>query len=113
MNNINWKQLKQYQEVFGLSKMLYLWSEYLSFSDQYWHSLDNDKNKNLVYVFHNWRSSSRVFGMDDFAVLCQRIEEKIQKQQDYMDNIFQLRQIYDTNIKELNKYFINMEQSNE
>lgn len=114
MSKINWQQLKRYQDIFGLKKMLFLWQEYLSCSEQYWQNIKDINSKNALYAFHNWRSSSKIFGMEDFAALCQRIEDKLQRQNyNCTDTVLQLRKIYDEDINEIKQYFIDMEQNNE
>ncbi len=114
MSKVNWRQLIQYREVLGLKKMHCLWQEFLSCSAQCWHNLELNKTKNMIYIFHNWRSSSKVFGMDEFSALCQRIEDNLQKQNhNNFESIHNLRQIYDANVEEVNQYFVKMEQNNE
>lgn len=76
---VNLKQLNAYRDIFGQEKMLFLWREYLEQSAEAWTVLDELDWSLKRSKFHNWRSSSLVFGMEDFAGLCTRIEENILK----------------------------------
>lgn len=76
---VNPKQLQTYQKIFGIEKMLYLWREYLEQSDAAWAVLDELDWNLKRSKFHNWRSSSLVFGMETFARMCTLIEENILK----------------------------------
>ena len=66
MTNINQKQLDEYLDIFGKSKMQGLLRDYLAESSKSWERLDKISDKEKRHVFHCWRSSSLVFGMEDF-----------------------------------------------
>lgn len=74
---INHKQLDEYLDIFGKSKMQGLLKDYLAESNKSWEILDKIPNAEKRHVFHNWRSSSLVFGMEDFSRICTKIEDDL------------------------------------
>ncbi len=74
---VNPERINAYARIFGAGKMQALWAEYLEQSAQAWGTMDQADWKYRRARFHNWRSSSLVFGMEDFSGLCTRIEENI------------------------------------
>ena len=77
MTNINQKQLCEYLDIFGKSKMQGLLKDYLAESNKSWELLDNISDHEKRRVFHCWRSSSLVFGMEDFSRICTKIEDDL------------------------------------
>ena len=77
MTNINQKQLCEYLNIFGKSKMQGLLKDYLAQSNKSWDSLHNVSDKEKSRIFHCWRSSSLVFGMEDFSNICTKIEDNL------------------------------------
>ena len=75
MTNINQKQLDEYLNIFGKSKMQGLLKDYLAESSKSWAALDKFSDAEKQQVFHCWRSSSLVFGMEDFSKMCTKIED--------------------------------------
>lgn len=75
MTNINQKQLDEYLDIFGKNKMQGLLKDYLAESSKSWASLDKFSDAEKQRVFHCWRSSSLVFGMEDFSKMCTKIED--------------------------------------
>ena len=75
MTKINQKQLDEYLDIFGKSKMQGLLKDYLAESSKSWDNLDKISDKEKCRVFHCWRSSSLVFGMEDFSRICTKIED--------------------------------------
>lgn len=75
MTNINQKQLCEYLDIFGKSKMQGLLKDYLAESNKSWSSIDKISLAEKRRVFHCWRSSSLVFGMEDFSRICTKIED--------------------------------------
>ena len=71
--------MKKHLEVFGLSKMLYLWQEYRQEAKDAWQKMNTLDWEQKQLVFHNWRSGSKIFGMNEFALKSQIIEENILK----------------------------------
>ena len=77
MTNINQKQLCEYLDIFGKSKMQGLLKDYLAESNKSWERLDKISDHEKRRVFHCWRSSSLVFGMEDFSRICTKIEDDL------------------------------------
>ena len=77
MTNINQKQLSEYLDIFGKNKMQGLLKDYLAQSTKSWETLDKISDKEKRQVFHCWRSSSLVFGMEDFSRICTKIEDDL------------------------------------
>ncbi len=75
MTKINQKQLAEYLDIFGKNTMRSLLKDYLAQSTKSWESLDKISDSEKQRVFHCWRSSSLVFGMEDFSKLCTKIED--------------------------------------
>ena len=104
---INQKQFMEYYDVFGSQKMMFLWEEFLSCSFQKWSQLPDVDWQQKRQYFHNWRSSSKVFGMEDFALLCQKIEEKIIKKR-YSEAeklLFEAKQLYEDSTQQVVAFF--------
>lgn len=74
---INLRRFGEYKNIFGWDKMRCLWQEYLLQSHQNWQDMATLDFADQRLLFHNWRSSSLVFGMDKYAACCQRIEDHI------------------------------------
>ena len=74
---INIKEIEQYLFVFGYAKFKQLWLEFLKCSAQNWQILETLSMDEKKYIFHNWRAGSKIFGMDEFANLCQKTEDCI------------------------------------
>ena len=77
MTNINQKQLCEYLDIFGKNKMQGLLKDYLAESTKSWDTLDKISDKEKRHIFHCWRSSSLVFGMEDFSKICTKIEDDL------------------------------------
>ena len=77
MTNINQKQLCEYLNIFGKNKMQGLLKDYLAQSEKSWGSLNSISDKEKSRIFHCWRSSSLVFGMEDFSKICTKIEDNL------------------------------------
>lgn len=75
MTKINQKQLDEYLDIFGKNTMQGLLKDYLAQSSKSWETLDKISDAEKCRVFHCWRSSSLVFGMEDFSRLCTKIED--------------------------------------
>lgn len=111
ISKINTRRLNEYKEVFGLQKLRFLWHEYIEQSTHNWQNMETADWKTKRQMFHNWRSSSQVFGMDDFARLCQIIEDKILKRHfDGLEQkIAESRSIYDQSAGDVGLIFLQME----
>lgn len=77
MTNINQKQLCEYLDIFGKSKMQGLLKDYLAESTKSWSNLDKVSDCEKRRLFHCWRSSSLVFGMEEFSKICTKIEDDL------------------------------------
>ncbi len=75
MTKINHKQLGEYLDIFGKNTIQGLFKDYMALSAKSWETLDKVSDAERCRVFHCWRSSSLVFGMDDFSKLCTKIED--------------------------------------
>ena len=75
MTNINQKQLCEYLDIFGKNKMQGLLKDYLAESNKSWNTIDKISLSEKRRVFHCWRSSSLVFGMEEFSRICTKIED--------------------------------------
>ncbi len=111
INKINTRRLNEYKEVFGTQKLRFLWNEYLEQSSQNWQKLNAADWETKRQMFHNWRSASQVFGMDDFARICQTIEDKILKRhfEKLEQKIVDSREIYEQSIGDVGIIFLQME----
>lgn len=72
---VNLSHLQEYQKIFGLLKIRRLWEDFITLSEQSWQSVGIQPPEQLRLTFHSWKSSSLVFGMDDFSHHCSVIEE--------------------------------------
>ena len=81
---VNLSQLENYKNIFGFEKFGYLWNEFVEQSQKAWTAMEDLDINHKRSQFHNWRSSSLVFGMEDFASLCTKIEEDILKNRQQM-----------------------------
>lgn len=79
--DIDLSMLKQYEDIFGKEKMLFLFNEYLE-------KVNTDKPKiselikendlnGLRIIYHSLASASLVFGIKNFAKTARKIEELI------------------------------------
>ena len=102
MTNINQKQLDEYLDIFGKSKMQGLLKDYLAESSKSWAALDKFSDAEKQQVFHCWRSSSLVFGMEDFSKMCTTIEDdflnnRLGKIANFILDVIRLREEYGFN----------------
>lgn len=105
---INHRHLEEYRTIFGQDKMFRLWHDFLENAEQGWLSLNCDDYKALRLLFHSWKSSSLVFGMDDFSHCCAQIEENILSHHHWdklAEMIEQSKNCYQDSVKEVNAYF--------
>lgn len=77
MQKINIKQFNKYKKIFGIQKIQALWEDFVNQAEDAWQKMDILEMEACRYIFHNWRSSGKIFGLDDFSQLCQQIEENI------------------------------------
>ena len=109
---INLSQVEEYENIFGFEKLKKIFIDYQEQSNQFWSTLDELDSKTqeeLRILFHNWRSSSLIFGMDGFALLCEQAENLIVngKNTDKLPEIVsQAKIVFEAHLIEL-KYFFN------
>ena len=107
--------MKEYLEVFGLNKMLYLWQEYRQEAKDAWQKMDKINWEQKKLVFNNWRSGSKIFGMNEFANKSQAIEENILKKRldKASSQILEAKEVFDIEFKKVEEFFMQMEQDND
>lgn len=112
---INYEEIERYLSVFGKDKFCGLWNEFLNCSAENWQNMDNIEFAKKRYVFHNWRSGSKIFGMDKFSTLCQRAEDCIIncRTEKAIQLINECRECYTEQITAVKQYLFMMEQENE
>ncbi len=100
---INQQQLNEYLDVFGSEKMLFLWHEFVAQAEQTWGAFPHMDWEQRRRAFHNWRNGGRIFGLDDFADLCQSIEDQILRRhmQNLEARISECRSLYRQGITEV------------
>ena len=74
---LNLSRFDEYRNVFGTKKIYSLWCEFIEQSKQNWKNIEDANWEEKRLIFHSWRSSSQVFGMDDFSAICLVIEDRI------------------------------------
>ena len=111
MHKINTKQLNKYKNIFGTHKMQMLWNEFIDQAEDSWQKMDELDWESRRYVFHNWKSGGKIFGLDDFSQSCQEIEENILTHRFVKaeKQISLAKHIYKENISAVNKIFLQME----
>ncbi|MBE6445431.1 MAG: hypothetical protein E7019_05235 [Alphaproteobacteria bacterium] len=92
--------------------MLFLWQEYKREADLSWQKMDKLDWEQKKLVFHNWRSGSKIFGMNEFARKSQIIEENILKKRLKKASlqILEAKELFDVEFKEVERFFMQMEQ---
>lgn len=105
---INKSSIEQYRDIFGAEKMAYLWSEFLEKAHSDFAQVDKYLNNNayneLRLIYHSLRSSSLIFGMEDFSAVCKKIEEQILERssvEGLKEKVKIGQQIFDKDIKEI------------
>lgn len=112
---VNKKQIENYKTIFGMEKINFLWDEFLSYSVTVWEGVEEIDPVYQRTAFHNWRSSSLVFGMEDFSQLCTKIEEDILKNrvEQLSKQIKECKKCYEESIKAVAPILKKLEQKNE
>lgn len=105
---VNWAQFNEYEQMLGADKFQALWQDFLNLSEHYWQELENLETSAMRYNFHNWRSNSKVFGMDAFAAYCSEIEEALLADAsvtDLSEQITQSKLCFNQTTATINAYF--------
>ncbi|MBR2033131.1 MAG: hypothetical protein IKA03_00480 [Alphaproteobacteria bacterium] len=111
MQKVNIKQFNKYKNIFGETKMLALWKEFVAQAECFWKQMSHFEWEDKRLLFHNWRSGSQVFGLGEFSACCQQIEENIinhrfaKAEKQAMES----KQIYQESLEEINMIFSQME----
>ena len=112
---VNWRHLNEYARIFGLSKMHGLWCEFVKQGTFSWKEIETGDLEGRRLIFHSWKSSSQIFGMDEFSALCASLEEHIlSRRLDKLDEaVEQCRQCYHNSVQEIIPYFAKMDDKND
>lgn len=108
---LNLIRFSEYKNVFGCQKILSLWNEFLAQSAKNWQNINNSDWEEKRLIFHSWRSSSQVFGMDDFSAICLIIEDRIIRHKfSGLDKMIANSQIiFDESVKQVMSFFAKTE----
>lgn len=102
---VNIENIKQYQGIFGLVKMKNLWKEFVDDAKDKLSGIENKSSEQQRLNYHSLRSSSLIFGMQEFSELCHQYEEKILSGIDLLDDeIDESRKLLIETILEVNTY---------
>lgn len=112
---LNLSRLDEYKNVFGTQKICSLWNEFIAQSKKNWQTVDNADWEGKRLIFHSWRSSSQVFGMDDFSAICLVIEDRIIRHRlNGLDKlIVKSQDIFEESVKQAALIFSKMEPQND
>lgn len=104
---INYEAINQYQAIFGRPKMQKLWQDFLDEAAQKWQIIEQNQPDSLRLQFHSFKSSSLVFGMENFSKACAAVEEDIINGggRNLVELIEIARLQYKQSIKEVSAYF--------
>lgn len=107
MQQINIKQFNKYKNIFGKTKMLTLWKEFVAQAESSWQQMSHFEWEDKRHLFHNWRSGSQVFGLGEFSIRCQQIEENIINHRfaKAEKQIMECKQIYQESVEKANAIF--------
>ncbi len=100
--------LQEYENIFKTDKMLWLWQEFTADSAEKWKKLPQMNDEQVRLALHCWKSSSLIFGMDEFARGCGVLENKLLKHQpaaDLAEPLQQLKQCYAASTTLVTAYF--------
>lgn len=105
------ENLLQYEKIFGLEKMQFLFGEFQNKAQEELQKADSflksGKINALRLTYHNMRAASLVFGMNKFSEQCALIEENIinGKIAESLEKDIKLSKImFDAEIKEVHAY---------
>ena len=77
MTAINKDAFEQYRKVFGTEKMRLLWQEFYESTENKLQQIEKQSPEDIRLCFHTLRSSSLVFGLEEFSKTCEMIEEAV------------------------------------
>lgn len=108
---VKFRRLEEYRKIFGLRKIRRLWLRFLRVSESSWLILSQTPPEfppDLRLIFHSWKSSSLIFGMDEFSRRCSRIEDNLlcrRHQKAFLREVDKLRACYQNSTQQINDYF--------
>ena len=82
---INKKTLEQYCQIFGRERMKSLWSDFQTTTEEKLSNINEADKEQIRLCFHSLRSSSLVFGMEKFALCCEKIENLLVEESELYD----------------------------
>lgn len=106
--DINKKQIDEYIQMLGSKKYQALWQDFLKLSAQYWEELSGSSAAEMKYSFHNWRSNSKVFGMEKFSEYCMQIETSLLSGMaisELSEEIERSKQCFNQSVAKIDAYF--------
>ena len=108
---LNLTRFDEYKNVFGTKKIYSLWNEFLAQSVKNWQDIDKSDWEEKRLIFHSWRSSSQVFGMDDFSAICLVIEDRIIRHRfkDLDKLVAKSQDVFEESVKQVALIFAGME----
>ena len=112
---LNLIRFDEYRNVFGAKKIHSLWNDFLAQSAKNWQDINKSDWEAKRLIFHSWRSSSQVFGMDDFSAACLVIEDRIIRHRfSGLDKIINKSQdIFEESVKQVIVIFSKLEIEND
>ncbi len=112
---LNLTRFDEYKNVFGARKIHSLWNEFLAQSVKNWQDIEKTDWEGKRLIFHSWRSSSQVFGMDDFSAICLVIEDRIIRHRfkDLDKMVAQSQDVFEESVKQVIDAFSKMEPEND
>lgn len=112
---LNLCRFDEYKNVFGAKKIHSLWNEFLAQSVKNWQDIEKSDWEEKRLIFHNWRSSSQVFGMDDFSAICLIIEDRIIRHRfNGLEKLIgKSQEIFEESVKQVILIFSKMEPEND
>lgn len=103
----NKKQLVEYQQFFGSSKLIKLFQEFRKDTAQKFLCLASSSPEDQRLIFHSLKSSSLVFGMTKFSKLCAKLEQKILDNKEILaKDIVQCHSIYNQSVLKVDHYLL-------
>lgn len=104
---INKQILSQYIATIGHKKILSLWQDFKIDAKQKFEKMDVQDEQNMRLMFHSLKSSSKIFGMEDFSGFCHKIEISLieqEKKDDIIQQVKQSRKILSRQVMEVDMF---------
>lgn len=114
---INKEQLQQYIDIFGKEKMINLFADYkLKITEdmpKLSEAIDKKDLNSIRIIYHSIASASLVFGMQNFAVICRKIEEMVLQNaviKELEPSFAQAETAFEQDIKQAEAYLENIDE---